>query len=101
MRGAAYAAFDGEPPEHRRHAALAAEYAHVTAPLRRLADRYALECCLDAPQWARERLEELPKAMREADRRANAIERAAVALVEAVLLEPRARETFGAAVVDD
>ena len=32
------------PPSE--HAAVAAPYAHVTAPLRRLADRYAIEVCL-------------------------------------------------------
>jgi len=107
MRGAAYAAFDGEPPAQRRHAALAAEYAHVTAPLRRLADRYALECALAAcagdapPAWVRERLEELPAAMAAADRRAGALERAAIDWVEAVRLAPRAGEVFRATVVDD
>ena len=101
MRGAAYVAFDGEPPEQRRHAALAMEYAHVTAPLRRRAARYALECCLGAPQWARERLAELPDAMRAADRRSNALERATVDLMEAVLLEHRVGEVFPATVIDD
>jgi exoribonuclease R len=101
MRGAGYVAFDGEPPAERRHAALAMEYAHVTAPLRRLADRYALECCLEAPAWARERLAELPEAMRVADRRAGALERATVDLVEAVVLQHRVGETFDATVIDD
>ena len=43
LRGAGYVAFDGGVPEHIEHAALANEYAHVTAPLRRLVDRYAGE----------------------------------------------------------
>ena len=34
------------PPDDPRHGAVAAPYAHVTAPLRRLADRYATEVCL-------------------------------------------------------
>jgi exoribonuclease R len=107
MRGAAYAAFDGTPPEHARHGALAMEYAHVTAPLRRLADRYALECSLAAcageppPEWVRARLADLPKAMAEADRRANALERAAIDLVEAARLAGRVGETFAATVIDD
>ena len=46
FRGAGYAAFDGELPEHTRHAALAIDYAHVTAPLRRLVDRFAGEVCV-------------------------------------------------------
>src|SRR5690606_6077247 len=67
FRGAGYVAFgmpgpDGgvvPPPENTRHAAIAADYAHVTAPLRRLVDRYATEICLavvagtPAPAWAR------------------------------------------------
>src|SRR3954447_3044691 len=58
-RGAAYTAFDGEPPAEREHFALAAAYAHATAPLRRLQDRYVSECCLAAcagvppPAWVR------------------------------------------------
>ena len=90
-----------------RHAALAEEYAHVTAPLRRLADRYALECAVAAcagtavPAWAAERLAALPDAMQAADRRANALERAAVDLVEAELLAARVGEVFEAVVIDD
>ena len=42
FRGAGYTAFDGELPEQREHAAVAAPYAHVTAPLRRLVDRFGL-----------------------------------------------------------
>ena len=45
FRGAGYTAFDGAPPEPRVHAAVAAPYAHVTAPLRRLVDRFGLEVC--------------------------------------------------------
>ena len=43
------------------HGAVAAPYAHVTAPLRRLADRYAAEVCLsltaarEVPEWVRAR----------------------------------------------
>ena len=45
FRGAGYTAFDGELPEQREHAAVAAPYAHVTAPLRRLVDRFGLVVC--------------------------------------------------------
>ena len=48
LRGAGYASFDGSPPAGAWHGGLAAPYAHVTAPLRRLADRYAAEACLAA-----------------------------------------------------
>ncbi len=43
FRGAGYVTFQGELPDQPVHAALAGEYAHVTAPLRRLVDRYAGE----------------------------------------------------------
>ena len=58
FRGAGYAAWrpaDGPPPVH---AAIAAPYAHVTAPLRRLCDRIANEVVLalaagaEPPEWA-------------------------------------------------
>ena len=46
LRGAGYTAFDGGVPEQATHAAVAAEYAHATAPLRRLVDRYVGAVCL-------------------------------------------------------
>lgn len=106
MRGAGYTAFDGDRPEHTGHGGVAAPYAHVTAPLRRLADRYATEVCLalfanDAPPaWAREALPKLPDVMSDSDRLANAAARGAVDLTEAVLLKGRIGQTFDAAVVD-
>ena len=59
LRGAGYAAFDGTPPDGAGHAGVGAPYAHVTAPLRRLADRYATAACLG---------EEVPRARRGAGR---------------------------------
>ena len=106
-RGAGYVAFDGTPPEQRTHFALAAEYAHATAPLRRLQDRYVSECCLAAqagtpvPDWVRAKLSELPGEMQAAGRRAGAVERAVVDLVEALLLQGREGEGFDAVIVDD
>ena len=61
---AGYTAFDGAPPADAAHFAVAAPYAHATAPLRRLQDRYVSECCLAAaagtspPQWVRAGLAE-------------------------------------------
>ena len=106
-RGAHYTAFDGEPPAERMHFAVAAPYAHATAPLRRLQDRYVSECCLAAsagtapPDWVRAGLRALPDVMAGADRRANAVERGCVDLVEAVLLEGREGELFDAVVIDE
>jgi exoribonuclease R len=106
FRGAGYLTFDGELPRASPHAAIAAEYAHVTAPLRRLVDRYGLEICLAetagtrVPSWVRDGLPDLPATMAEAGRRTSAYERACVDLVEAVVLADRIGETFPAVVVD-
>ncbi len=115
FRGAGYLAF-GVPgvgaatsdpsPEAARHAAIAAEYAHVTAPLRRLADRYATEICLahasdrDVPPWVLEALPALPATMAAAARRAGTFERGCLDVVEAALLTGREGEAFDAVVVD-
>ena len=106
LRGAGYAAFDGELPKVTTQAALASAYAHVTAPLRRLADRYALEVCValsagqPVPEWVRRALPELPDTMRESGRRAGAYENAVVDLVEAHLLASRVGERFSATVTE-
>ncbi|GII82057.1 ribonuclease R [Sphaerisporangium siamense] len=106
LRGAAYTAFNGEPPKDAAHAAVAAPYAHVTAPLRRLADRYATEVCLavaagvPVPEPVQEALAELPALMAGGGRRAAAADRACVDLVEAFVLRDRVGQTFGAVVVD-
>ena len=106
LRGAAYTAFDGGPPAETGHGGVGAPYAHVTAPLRRLADRYATEVCLalhdgrEVPGWAREALPRLPKCMADTDRVASAADRGAVALAEAVLLAHRVGEVFDAGVLD-
>ena len=106
LRGAAYTAFDASVPEETGHGGVGAPYAHVTAPLRRLADRYATEACLalhegrEVPGWVREALPRLPKTMATTDRVASAAGRGAVALAEAVLLAHRVGETFEAGVVD-
>jgi exoribonuclease R len=46
FRGAGYRTFSGGIPEDVDHAALASDYAHTTAPLRRLVDRYSGEICV-------------------------------------------------------
>ncbi|HWI42024.1 MAG TPA: RNB domain-containing ribonuclease [Nocardioides sp.] len=104
LRGSGYAAFDGSLPEQTRHSAIAAEYAHVTAPLRRLCDRYAGEVCIalcagePVPGWALRALPELPKEMQESGRRAGSYERAVLDLVEAAVLADRVGEEFDAVV---
>ena len=105
--GAGYTAFDGSPPADPGHFAIAAPYAHATAPLRRVQDRYVSECCLAAyagttpPDWVLAALPELPRAMQNGSRRAHAVERGVIDLVEAVLLSGREGESFEAVVIDD
>ncbi len=105
FRGAGYLAFDGETPENAVHAAIAAPYAHVTAPLRRLADRYAAEVCLavkagtDIPDWVRTALPGLPERMAEGARAANSFAAEVLNLVEAGLLADRVGESFPGTVV--
>jgi exoribonuclease R len=106
LRGSGYVAFDGETPADPVHAALASEYAHVTAPLRRLGDRYAGEICValcagtDVPDWVLTRLHDLPEEMKEGGRRAAQYESAVLNLVEAGLLHDRVGERFEGVVVD-
>ncbi|MFI5617470.1 RNB domain-containing ribonuclease [Streptomyces sp. NPDC051567] len=107
LRGAGYTVFTGgQRPEHAVHAAVAAPYAHCTAPLRRLADRYAGELCVAAvageepPPWAVAALAALPQEMAAGTRLANTVERECVELVEAALLKDRVGETFEATVID-
>ncbi len=109
LRGAGYEAFDGTVPEHHEHSAIASSYAHVTAPLRRLGDRYANECVLAAlngtrpPDWTLEILPELPRILGRARNREGSLDRAIFDLVEAALLVDRIGERFDGLVtaVDD
>jgi exoribonuclease R len=107
FRGAGYEAWAraaGEPPPP--HAAIAAPYAHVTAPLRRMADRVANEVVLalsrgqEPPAWALEALPDMPDVMRRAGAREHAAERLALDYLESVLLAGRVGEVFEATVVD-
>jgi exoribonuclease R len=106
LRGAGYEAFDGAMPARPGHAALATEYTHVTAPLRRLVDRFAGEICVslcetgEIPDWVHEALPTLPERMDAGDKRAKAVERACVDLAEAVLLRDRVGEVFDGVVLD-
>jgi exoribonuclease R len=106
LRGAGYTVVteSGHPPPI--HGALRMPYAHVTAPLRRLADRYANEIvvalCADRPlpEWATEGLPRLPETMAEAHNRSDAVEAAVLHLAEVVVLAHQVGRKFPATVVD-
>ena len=103
-QSAGYAPYrDGEKPWH---AAVAAPYAHVTAPLRRLADRYVIKATLAVangqavPDAAQASFDRLPEVMQKADALSGQINRAVIDLAEAVTLEDREGEEFAAVVTD-
>jgi exoribonuclease R len=88
------------------HSAMAATYAHATAPLRRLADRYVVMATLAianggaVPDEVSAAFDKLPAVMAKADSLAGRIERAVIDLAETVLLAGREGELFGAVVTD-
>lgn len=95
---------EGEVPWH---AAIAATYAHATAPLRRLADRYTVQAALavangrPVPEHVAAALPRLPEAMAHASMQSSRVERAVIDLAEAVMLQGREGQTFQAVVVED
>jgi exoribonuclease R len=102
--GASYVPFTaGERPWH---AAMAATYAHATAPLRRLADRYVVMATLaiangrPVPDPVQAAFPELPPVMQHADDTASQIERAIIDLAETALLSAQTQRTFSAVVID-
>lgn len=112
LRGSGYLAFgtgdsgqEAPSEEARWHAGVAAEYAHATAPLRRLADRFASEICLaiaadrqvDSALLAE--LESVPARMTESSRRANGVSNACLNRAEAMVLQSRVGEEFDVAVL--
>ncbi|MEV6291056.1 RNB domain-containing ribonuclease [Streptomyces sp. NPDC051896] len=107
LRGSGYTVFrDGVLPAITTHSAVAAPYTHCTAPLRRLADRYASEICLAAvagqapPDWVRDALDALPRRMADGARIAGTVERECVDIVEAALLKDRVGDVFEGCVVE-
>jgi exoribonuclease R len=88
------------------HSAMAATYAHATAPLRRLADRYVVMAALaiangqPVPDEIAAAFPKLPDVMERADDMANQIERAVIDLAEVALLSSQTQRTFGAVVTD-
>ncbi|MET0310081.1 MAG: RNB domain-containing ribonuclease [Sphingomonas sp.] len=103
-QGASYTPY--QPGVTPWHAAMAATYAHATAPLRRLADRYVVRAMLAiangqaVPQVVTDAFARLPKVMARADARSGQIDRAVIDLAEAVMLQGREGQDFAAIVTD-
>lgn len=88
------------------HAAMAATYAHATAPLRRLADRYVVMAALavangqPVPDELTAAFARLPGVMDKAENRSGQVERAVIDLAEAAILAGREGDSFSAVVTD-
>lgn len=88
------------------HAAMAATYAHATAPLRRLADRYVVRAALAVangqavPDEVEAAFQKLGPVMARAEARSGQIERAVVDLAEAAVLAGQEGKSFAAIVTD-
>ncbi|HEX3676359.1 MAG TPA: RNB domain-containing ribonuclease [Sphingomicrobium sp.] len=101
--GASYAPYqEGFVPWH---SAMAATYAHATAPLRRLADRYVIETTLQivagqAVSGEASAFQSLPAVMAKAEGKAAQVDRAVLDLAEAVILLGREGSRFEAVVTD-
>ena len=96
------------------HAGVGGPYAHVTAPLRRLIDRFGLEYCLaiaahrrgdtadlEVPAWVTEQADEAISVMASSGQLASRVDRACLDLTEAVVLEPWIGHAFDSAVLHD
>ncbi|MFN8108416.1 MAG: RNB domain-containing ribonuclease [Thermoleophilia bacterium] len=100
--GAGYVALPA--PEPPWHSAVAAPYAHATAPLRRLGDRYVLRLATllctggTVDDALRADITRLPEVMNRSEALADRLENACIDLVEATVLTGREGETFQAVV---
>ncbi len=105
FRGAEYTAFDGEVPDDIEQSAIAAPYAHTTAPLRRLVDRFVLVICealsggREVPHWVRDALPTLNGLMNASNQTASRMESGALEAVRAAVLSSRVGEEFEAVVL--
>lgn len=105
FRGAGYTAFDGSVPHDEIQSAVAAPYAHATAPLRRLVDRFVLVVCeslanhREIPGWARTALPLLPSIMAASDNLAGRLDNETMSRVEAAILHSRIGDSFEATVL--
>lgn len=107
LRGAGYVpiGLTDAPGEPEIHAGIGGYYAHVTAPLRRLVDRFGTEICLaiaeerPVPDWVEETLPAVVEAMDSSSQKANKVDRACLNLTEAVVLHPWVGQNFSATVL--
>lgn len=98
LRASGYADLSHAEPEV--HAGIGGYYSHVTAPLRRLIDRYATEVCLaicggtEVPTWVTDGAPEVLQTMARTSQLANLVDKAALNLTEATVLAPWVGHNF-------
>ena len=103
LRGSGYGRIENDKTEV--HAGVGGYYSHVTAPLRRLVDRFATEYCLaisggyEVPAWVSERADEVIDSMNRTSQFANTVDRACLRLTEATVLAPWLGHNFDATVL--
>lgn len=104
LRGSGYGSISrGETDVH---AGVGGHYAHVTAPLRRLIDRFATEHCLaiaagtQVPSWVTEREEAVLETMKRTSQLAATVDRAVLDLTEATVLSPWVGHNFTATILN-
>jgi exoribonuclease R len=106
LRGSGYAVIEADEAAPI-HAGIGSVYAHVTAPLRRLGDRFAneivLACCasVEPPSWARDALGRVIATMEEATERDARVEHAVIDAVECAVIAGHVGERFDATVIDE
>jgi exoribonuclease R len=89
------------------HSAVGATYAHTTAPLRRLADRYVVRAALalangqNIPIAVTDAFAKLPEVMARADHLGGQIERSVIDLAEAIMLSGSEGTIYTAVVTDN
>lgn len=87
------------------HAGIGGYYAHVTAPLRRLVDRFATEVCLalyageDIPKWVTSKAPEVAEVMRTTTGKTSQVDSAVLRLTEATILKPWVGQNFDAVIL--
>jgi len=103
LRGSGYARVEAGDAEV--HAGIGGYYAHVTAPLRRLVDRFATEYCLalcagrEVPEWVAGRADEVIAVMQRTSALASSVDRASLDLTEATVLAPWVGHNFDAVIL--
>ena len=112
FRGAEWVPFDDSDPslprpQQIKHGALGVPYAHVTAPLRRLVDRFSTEACLSIvanralPDWVHSAMPTIGAEMSRGNHLSRDVDKACISAVECAVLQGHNGEVFDGVGLDD